>query len=115
MISWPDTKMRRLILVSYEHIIMTSSNDPKKISLRMAKNKSHYDIVARYKNEAPYFSIIRTYHFDIIQRPKKDKQRTPKNRSHYDIVAQYKNEAPNFSIIRTHHFDIIQRLKKDKP
>ena len=32
MISWPDTKMRRLILVSFEHIIMTSSNDPKTTS-----------------------------------------------------------------------------------
>ena len=39
----------------------------------MAKNRCHYDIVARYKNKAPNFSIIRTYHFDIIQRPKKDK------------------------------------------
>ena len=73
MISWPDTKIRRLILVSFEHIILTLSNDPKKISLRMAKNRSHYDIMARYKNEAPNFSIIRTHHFDIIQRLKKDK------------------------------------------
>ena len=80
----------------------------------MAKNKSHYDIVAWYKNEAPNFSIIRTYHYDIIQRPKNDKQRVAKNRCCFDIVAWYKNKAPNFCIIRTYHFDIIQRPKNDK-